>query len=605
MKEPIQNDNKKQFLENFLKGQKTTEVYEDLSFNEMLEKLNDLDFSDGRTYVVCDKNNPQNYMEISASSEIHNERQYINTEFRLFSQGVQQKCDVFPHGRFTHYTRADGNNSTDKGEKRFAETGQINQKPTEERSSQDISHETEKPKSEAPKENEAVKAETAQPAPDETAVQKVSPEAEKLFENFKSAETQDNIEIAKQQDIINILDAKIKQVQASQKRQDQTVSACAEVLKSNAYPKLNPIISALSESTKKSAEKKNDKIKALKKKIKKAQKKINRLKRKQQKNELLKGFISSLFDNNTDRSAYVMGMQALREDGMIRAEKKLDNIEAKIEKVNALLSKKGISNVKKVKLEARIKKLEGQRDVIKAKINDLTELDQNLNKLAETDISVSQLEEIKETAMQNAAGSSTVTQAVDGMTSPDVTSTIQNAVQGENIDLGKRTQQPESKRDNLIDKATDAGELNSESTKIAKTELVDDKIDEIKNTSAETADKSAMKGSTVTDIIDNQTETSTETIQQDIEPESKKEQKTEESKNQEQTAKTPEKPKIQAVTLRNLKPEEAAKMLSAGIEFSVVRRNDGSFSAVFNRADAEKVRKALSEKQTQSQNMKR
>ena len=40
MKEPIQNENKKQFLENFLKGQKTTEVYEDLSFNEMLD-LND------------------------------------------------------------------------------------------------------------------------------------------------------------------------------------------------------------------------------------------------------------------------------------------------------------------------------------------------------------------------------------------------------------------------------------------------------------------------------------------------------------------------------------------------------------------------------------
>lgn len=323
MEEPIQNDNKNQFLENFLKGQKTTEVFEDLSFNEMIEKLNDLDFSDGRTYVVCDKNNPQNYMEISASAETHNERQYINTEFRLFSQGVQQKCDVFPHGRFTHYTRADGNISTDKGEeywdkmkaemqakggfdkdmiifpdvqsyKRFAETGQINQKPTEERSSQDTSHET-----------------------------------EKLFENFKSAETQDNIEIAKQQDIINILNAKIKQVQASQKRQDQTVAACAEVLKSNAYPKLNPIISALSESTKKSAEKKNDKIKALKKKIKKAQKKINRLKRKQQKNELLKGFISYLFDNNTDRSAYVLGMQALREDGMIRAEKKLDSIEGR------------------------------------------------------------------------------------------------------------------------------------------------------------------------------------------------------------------------------------------------------------------------------------
>ena len=52
MEEPIQNDNKNQFLENFLKGQETTEVYEDLSFNEMLEKLNDLDFSDGRTYQI-------------------------------------------------------------------------------------------------------------------------------------------------------------------------------------------------------------------------------------------------------------------------------------------------------------------------------------------------------------------------------------------------------------------------------------------------------------------------------------------------------------------------------------------------------------------------
>ena len=173
-----------------------------------------------------------------------------------------------------------------------------------------------------------------------------------------------------------------------------------------------------------------------------------------------------------------------------------------------------------------------------------------------------------------------------------------NLSYGQSIKLGKRIQKLKSKRDKLMDRLTSLNELDSELTKLAKMELADDKIDEIKNTSAETADKSAMKGST---IIDNQAET----IQQVIEPESKKEQKKEESTKQEQTAKTTEKPKIQAVTLRNLKPEEAAKMLSAGIEFSVVRRNDGSFSAVFNRADAEKVRKALSEKQTQSQNMKR
>ena len=173
-----------------------------------------------------------------------------------------------------------------------------------------------------------------------------------------------------------------------------------------------------------------------------------------------------------------------------------------------------------------------------------------------------------------------------------------NISYGQSIKLGKRIQKLKSKRDKLMDRLTSLNELDSELTKLAKMESFDDKIDEIKNTSAETAEKAVMKGST---IIDNQAET----IQQVIEPESKKEQKTEENTKQEQTAKPPEMPKIQAVTLRNIKPEEAAKMLSAGIEFSVVRRNDGSFSAVFNRADAEKVRKALSEKQTQSQNMKR
>ena len=42
-----------------------------------------------------------------------------------------------------------------------------------------------------------------------------------------------------------------------------------------------------------------------------------------------------------------------------------------------------------------------------------------------------QLEEIKEVTLQNAAGKGIISQAVDGMTSPDVTSTIQKAVTGE------------------------------------------------------------------------------------------------------------------------------------------------------------------------------
>lgn len=261
--------------------------------------------------------------------------------------------------------------------------------------------------------------------------QAVSSEAEQLFEAFRAAETETNVKTAKQQDNINSLNAKIKQTEASQSRQFQTVAACEEVLKSNAYPKLSPLISAFSERTKKSAERKNDKIASLKKKVRKAQKKMKRMKRKQQKNKLLKAFISSLFDKNADRSAYITAMQALREDSLMRAEKKLDRVEQKLETARAKLADGKMSHTEAVKLNARIKKLEGQKETLEAKINNLTELEQSLNKLAKMEVVSAQLEEIKEVTLQNAAGKGIISQAVDGMTSPDVTSTIQKAVTGE------------------------------------------------------------------------------------------------------------------------------------------------------------------------------
>ena len=90
-----------------------------------------------------------------------------------------------------------------------------------------------------------------------------------------------------------------------------------------------------------------------------------------------------------------------------------------------------MSHTEAVKLNARIKKLEGQKETLEAKINNLTELDQSLNKLAKIEVVSAQLEEIKEVTLQNAAGKGIISQAVDGMTSPEVTSTIQKAVTGE------------------------------------------------------------------------------------------------------------------------------------------------------------------------------
>lgn len=278
-------------------------------------------------------------------------------------------------------------------------------------------------------ENQTVEA----PSAPETSQQEqaVSTEAEQLFEAFKTAETNTSADIAKQQDIIDTLNAKIKGLQAKQVRKNQDAVVFEQVAKSNAFPHLSIFFLSKAESAKRSAAQQNDKIKKLKKKIKKAEKKMKRLKRKQQKNELFKGFFSSLFDKNTDRSAYVTGMQALREDSLMRAEKKLDKVEQKLETARAKLANGKLSHTEAVKLNARIKKLEGQKETLEAKINNLTELEQSLNKLAKMEVVSAQLEEIKEVTLQNAAGKGIISQAVDGMTSPEVTSTIQKAVTGE------------------------------------------------------------------------------------------------------------------------------------------------------------------------------
>ena len=398
-----------------------------MNFTEALEKLNGIDLSDGKSCFICDRNDPQNYMEVSASLETHNDRQYVNTEFKVFNQGVQQQCNVFPHGKFTHYTRADGSNSTDQGEEHW---DKMKQQMQEKGDFGDdlIFFPDVQSYQRFMTDGQIEMPETVEMPQQEQAV---SPEAEQLFEAFQSAENETNVKIAKQQDIINSLNEKIKQTEASQSRQFQTVAACEEVLKSNAYPKLSPLISAFSERTKKSAERKNDKIANLKKKVKKAQKQMKRLKRKQQKNKMLKAFISSLFDKNADRSAYITAMQALREDSLIRTEKKLDITEQRLEKARSALDKEGLSNVDMIKLKARIKKLEGRKEKLEAKINNLTELDQSLNKLAKMEVVDAQLDEIREVTLQGAAGSTTISEAVDGMTSSEVTSTIEKAVTGE------------------------------------------------------------------------------------------------------------------------------------------------------------------------------
>lgn len=81
----------------------------------------------------------------------------------------------------------------------------------------------------------------------------------------------------------------------------------------------------------------------------------------------------------------------------------------------------------------------------------------------------------------------------------------------------------ESKRDTLISRINNLNELEQELNKLAKIELVDNKIDELRNTAVETAEKAAMNGSSVSETIDNVAETSSEVIKEVLEPDKVKE----------------------------------------------------------------------------------
>ena len=97
---------------------------------------------------------------------------------------------------------------------------------------------------------------------------------EEFFNNFiKESQSDLNRDIAKQQNIIDMLSARIDDIRAAQNKQTDVVAACKAVIDSNAYKNLNPIISSFSDVLSKSAAKKDKKISNIEKKIKKSRKK--------------------------------------------------------------------------------------------------------------------------------------------------------------------------------------------------------------------------------------------------------------------------------------------------------------------------------------------
>lgn len=95
------------------------EVEEKIDFNRAISSLTSLKELDKIT-VLCERTKPDNYIEVTSIQDNYLDgREFINTEYKVFNNGIQQKCSEFKHGKFTHYSDMEGKNSSEVGAKHW------------------------------------------------------------------------------------------------------------------------------------------------------------------------------------------------------------------------------------------------------------------------------------------------------------------------------------------------------------------------------------------------------------------------------------------------------------------------------------------------------
>lgn len=92
--------------------------WEQMSFEKAINRVTERKYAENPCYC-CERTNPDNYMEVTSEKLEHEGRTFTNTEYKVFNDNIEQKCDEFAHGRFSHYSRNDGENSTTYGDKHW------------------------------------------------------------------------------------------------------------------------------------------------------------------------------------------------------------------------------------------------------------------------------------------------------------------------------------------------------------------------------------------------------------------------------------------------------------------------------------------------------
>ncbi len=95
------------------------EAHPPLTFGQTMDNFSKRSEGGEEPVFVCERMNPQNYMEITSRIEKRDDREYLNTNYRLFSDGIEQKCSEFSHGKFTHMSWMDGSNDSEAGQRHW------------------------------------------------------------------------------------------------------------------------------------------------------------------------------------------------------------------------------------------------------------------------------------------------------------------------------------------------------------------------------------------------------------------------------------------------------------------------------------------------------
>ena len=159
-------------------------------FTDIVDNINDLDFSDNQKYIICDYNNPQNHIEVSQPLEEDTKKEMKE------KGGFSDNAVIF---------------SDEENYKKFVETGKLDF-PSEDETEQEIVQE--QPQDIVQKEvQEEVPKEVSKPKATKKAVS--SQEQKEFFENFMQDNTQkQSVAMARQIDKINALENKIERLKS-------------------------------------------------------------------------------------------------------------------------------------------------------------------------------------------------------------------------------------------------------------------------------------------------------------------------------------------------------------------------------------------------------